>query len=236
MRVLLRYWPVLSLTCVSMSALAQGDPKSAEALATIGNFGREFCVAADSTSTSTTVELSGDAKVKLNAVIQKIVDLEVGGGAKYVDTSTKGVLQKDLATAHMDTNKCRLRVLEILMERLLPATTPDPSATKIAGRWRDSSDDSHFINVVVHGQSFHSVEYDRFGRPVASVDGVISQGNVEGSAYIEPTPAGAKLVVIPERTLFGTVSMRLSEDATRLVGTFVTKNEKWAVKVEWVRP
>ncbi len=42
---------------------------------------------------------------------------------------------------------------------------------------------------------------------------------------------GATLFVIPERTLFGTVGMRLSDDATGLVGTFVTKNEKFALSL-----
>ncbi|WIT12210.1 hypothetical protein PFX98_00990 [Paucibacter sediminis] len=231
-----------SLLCLLLfqagAAVAQADSgaTSNEALATISGFAREFCLSADSTSRSTSVELSGDAKVKLNAVISKIVGLEIGGGGKYIDTNTEGVLQKDLAAAYQDTNRCRMAVLELLGNRLLPAQAPSASAARMAGRWRDGTDDTVFINVVVRGRDFHSIEYNRFGQPTGSIDAVVAEGNVEGMYFIEPTQPGNKTFVVAERTMVGTVTMRLSQDEQRLVGTFVTKKANMAVPFEWVRP
>src|SRR5262249_21920562 len=118
------------------AALAQASDTAAsnDPFMVVASFAREFCISPDSTSSSNSVELSGDAKVKLNALISKVVDLEVGGGGKYIDTKTQGVLQKDLAAAYQDTNRCRLTVLELLKDRLLPPQVPDTSASKMAGR------------------------------------------------------------------------------------------------------
>jgi hypothetical protein len=53
---------------------------------------------------------------------------------------------------------------------------------------------------------------------------------------LEPTPPDAKLFVVPQRELVDTINMRLSDDATRLLGTFVANSKKMATKIEWVRP
>jgi hypothetical protein len=100
----------------------------------------------------------------------------------------------------------------------------------------DATDNSHFVDVIVQGQNFHSVEYNSRGQPIASYDGAIANSNVQGSAYLEPTPPDAKLFVVPQRELVDTINMRLSDDATRLLGTFVANSKKMATKIEWVRP
>lgn len=215
------------------AAVAQADRDTAsnEALATISTFAREFCLSADSTSHNTSVELSGDAKVKLNSIISKVVDLEVGGGGKYIDSKTEGVLQKDLAAAYQDTNRCRMAALELLANRLLPPQVPDASASKMAGRWQFENDNKSFVNVVIHGRDFRAVEYNRHGKPSASIDAKVTDGNVEGIYFFEPQSG----LTITERLMVGTVNMRLSQNDQRLVGTLVTKTGA-AIKIEWVRP
>ena len=60
MRAILRSSILVPLLGFSAVVNAQADPKGVDPLATIGAFAREFCLAADSTSQSTTVELSGE--------------------------------------------------------------------------------------------------------------------------------------------------------------------------------
>lgn len=79
--------------------------------------------------TGSEVQLSGDAKAKLDSVIAKVVDLGVEGTGKYKSSRSQGVLQKDLAEALKTSTDCKLVVFNKLVARLLPSSQPDtPSA------------------------------------------------------------------------------------------------------------
>jgi len=220
-----------------MPAAAQNDTANMnQALAAIAGFAREMCVSVSPESSSTSLELSGDARAKLDLVIAKIADLGVGGSAKYLDASSKGVLQKDLSQSYKDSNECRLRVLDVLKDKLLVAETPDPIASRLPGLWYVKDDKNSMISIVVKGRSFHSTEFTR-GKATATISGSVQGDFVEGTAYLEPDPTGPLKLL--ERTEFGIVQMRLSADGQRLVGIFTTKTRPpavpRAVSFEWTR-
>jgi hypothetical protein len=66
------------------------------------------------------VELSGDAKVKLNGLLGKVADIGIGGAAKYKEGQSQGVLQSELAKAIKDGDDCRLAVSLKLIDKLIP--------------------------------------------------------------------------------------------------------------------
>lgn len=228
------------LLSLSAQADAQDDiARVGDALTMIARFASEICTGIDPATSSSSVEVSGEAKAKLDTLISKIVDLGIGGSAKYTQNQGKGVLQRDLAQAFKDANTCRLQVLETLKDRLLPTAslTANSDAQKLAGLWFASDDRSTRYSVTIRGREFHSIEFGKSGRTVGSIDGIVSNGVVEGSWYIEP----AGLVVdgkqlLTERKLGGRVVLRLDMDDRRLIGTLTTAGGKpMTIVVDWSR-
>lgn len=82
----------------------------------------KICQAVPLEQANSGIELNGDAKAKLDGLLSKLVELGLTGAAKYNNSSSKGVLQKDLATAVSDGNKCRLDVFKTLQKALLGKT------------------------------------------------------------------------------------------------------------------
>lgn len=233
-----RIFPLFFLLAIAAHVRAQEDmAKVQQALGAISRFANEICTSIDASSSSSSVEVSGEAKAKLDTLVSKIVDLGIGGSAKYTQAQGKGVLQKDLAQAFKDANTCRLQVLESLKDRLLPIANPDPQAGKFAGLWFNTGDRSTSYSVTVRGDKFHSIEFGRSGLTLSSIDGVVSNGTMEGSWYVEP--AGFMIQgkpLLTERRLAGRVLLRLTADEQRLSGTLTTSGEKqMTIKMDWSR-
>jgi hypothetical protein len=232
-------WPLLLLALSVHSDAQEDTAQIGEALSMISRFAGEMCTGVDSASSSSSFEVSGEAKAKLDTLISKIVDLGIGASAKYTQAQAKGVLQKDLAQAFKDANSCRLQVLETLKDRLLPAggSASNADAQKLAGLWFAADDRSTSHSVTIRGRRFHSIEFGKNGRTVASIDGVVSNGVVEGSWYLEPAGAvvdGKQL--LSERKLGGRVVLRLDMGDRRLIGTLTTAGSKpMTVVVHWMR-
>ena len=225
------------LGCQALPSRAQEDGvKIGQALSMISGFARDMCVTVSPDSSSNSLELAGEAKAKLDLVIAKIADLGLGGSVKYTDSSSKGVLQRDLSQAYKDSNDCRLRVLDTLIVKLLPTDMPDTGQMRLSGLWYPKDDKLGMISVVVKGRSFHSTEFTS-GKATASIDGTVQGDLVEGIAYLEPDPSST--IKISERTEFGAVQMRLSADGQRLVGIFTINVRPpavaRAVSFEWTR-
>jgi hypothetical protein len=223
---------IAALAFVGVANAQTDQQKMSDALSAIGKFAQDFCVTAGSTSTSSSTELSGEAKAKLNTLISKVATIDVGGSARHLDSETQGVLQKDLAQSYQDTNKCRLHVLDTLKSTLIPAAVVDPSAAKFAGRWRENDaglpedNDNSFINVVVHGSALHAIMYNDSGQETDYVDGVITAGNLEGTLFLANGSQFAGR---------NTVNMQLSQDEQKLEGVITFSDGRAAVKWGWRR-
>lgn len=76
------------------------------------------------------LELSGSAKVELNKLIKKIVDLGIEGAAKYKSEEWQGVLQKDLPGLLKDNIDCKIEVWKDLKDKLMVfRAKPDTTLT-----------------------------------------------------------------------------------------------------------
>lgn len=76
------------------------------------------------------MELSASGRAELARLVRYLVDIGVGGAARYQDVEYSGLLQRDLAVALRDANECRLRVYEGLKDRLLDQAIPSETATR----------------------------------------------------------------------------------------------------------
>lgn len=98
-----------------------------EALNVIADFADRICNTVPISGGSENLELSGEAKIELNNLLQKIADLGIEGAAKYQQSNYKGVLQKDLAILLQHGSKCKLEVWKDLKDKLLVSDLPPQS-------------------------------------------------------------------------------------------------------------
>jgi hypothetical protein len=91
------------------------DYRKAEPI--VKDFANSLCITPPLVSDNTKVELSGDAKIKLEKFVTKIASIDVGGAAKYIDQKSTG-LQSDLAKAIKDSNDCKVAVFMELYTKL----------------------------------------------------------------------------------------------------------------------
>lgn len=216
--------PSLAATLVTSFAscvLAADDPASTlQALALISKFANEICAPVSDKSTSKSLEYSGEAKIKLDALFSKIADLGIGGSVRMADLTTQGILQKDLAQAYQNSNECRLHIFDSLRDRLLPPALPDPLAARMAGRWRsgDSTPKGlESILVVIRGNQVQATETDRNGRPIVTFEGAASGGVVDGEAFAEINPT----INLTARKSMGKFQLQLSADGQHIYGYIV---------------
>lgn len=71
------------------------------------------------------IELSATVNAKLNNLIKNLFDVGVGLDADYKSKESQGVLQQDLAPLLEKGLACRLEVLKLLQDRLLPIRDDD---------------------------------------------------------------------------------------------------------------
>ena len=127
----------LLFACASCASLAQTAPaasapapaatlaeRQAQALNEISKYARENCEAPATRGSSSSLELSGNAKLGLSKLVKKIGDLGIEGAGKYESKESEGILQKDLAVAMKDTRNCKMKVMEMLVDRMVPSVKP----------------------------------------------------------------------------------------------------------------
>jgi hypothetical protein len=112
----------LGLVLLFMQPLkAQDLEAQTKALRAISAFAAETCgnpVALEGSSTN--LELSGDVKAQLRGLVAQVADLGVAGAGKYKNDAYKNVLHEQLAEALKDNATCKLKVFELLHEKMIP--------------------------------------------------------------------------------------------------------------------
>src|SRR5437016_4979253 len=90
------------------------DPQSLkhqeEVLKAIADFADRICKDIPLTGKEESLELSAKGKADLSALLKKIADLGIQGGAKYQRAEYQGLLSKDLAVALKNSTDCKLKV------------------------------------------------------------------------------------------------------------------------------
>jgi hypothetical protein len=100
---------------------AQDLDAQTKALRAISAFAAETCgnpVAFEGTSTN--LELSGDIKAQLQGLVAQVAAVGMTGAGKYKSDAFKNVLHEQLAEALKDNATCRLKVFELLQQKMVP--------------------------------------------------------------------------------------------------------------------
>jgi hypothetical protein len=100
-------------------AQAPGDGQMQQALDMVGAFAERLCGTVSLQGSKTSTELSANAKADLNGVINRLVDLGIGGAADYKTEQYQGLLQADFVNALKDNATCRTSVLALLKDKLI---------------------------------------------------------------------------------------------------------------------
>lgn len=95
------------------------DARISEALKMITDTAAQICESAPLEESGSGVTLSGDAQAKLGGLVGRIANLGLTGTGQYHSERSVGVLQKDLASAIQNSNKCKLQVFQTLERDLI---------------------------------------------------------------------------------------------------------------------
>jgi hypothetical protein len=113
-------YSLIFLTSISAPVNADDLAAQAQALKVISSFASETCGSAiPLEGDNKHLELSGDVKAELAGIVKKVADLGISGAGKYQSDQFKNVLHEQLAQALQDTSKCKLRVFELLQEKMI---------------------------------------------------------------------------------------------------------------------
>jgi hypothetical protein len=127
----------------------------------IRDFANSLCITPPLEQSSKQVELSGDAKLKLDAILKKLTDIGFGGAAKSIDQHSRGVIQSDLA----DSDDCKIAVFTALIPKLL-----EPHYHT---EWSDEK--TTFCTVYMHQPSDNSPCSNCYGHCTAPNDGTVTR-------------------------------------------------------------
>lgn len=100
-------------------AIADELDKQQKALNIINEFADKVCGEIPDWGASSKVELGGKVNVELPKFIKKLVDIGVEGVAKYQTSKHSGILQSDLAKVLKDRRDCKVKVTELLIDKLI---------------------------------------------------------------------------------------------------------------------
>ncbi|MGD0105784.1 MAG: hypothetical protein ABSC06_17355 [Rhodopila sp.] len=89
-------------------------------LASIAGFADKICNVIPTTGERQSAEANGNVKAELNGLLKKLGDLGISGTGGYSAEEYAGVLQKDLANAIKNNSDCKLTVVRMLVDRVLP--------------------------------------------------------------------------------------------------------------------
>lgn len=107
-------------------SIAETLQQQKAALKVISSAAGDICQGTPLETTRENVELTTSARAKLSGTIRKVVDAGISGAATFNQTRSKGILEKDLASAIRDGNYCRRNVFNVLVPRMLPSHPTAP--------------------------------------------------------------------------------------------------------------
>jgi hypothetical protein len=149
---------------LSILTQAYGDDLDTQqkALNYIADYADRTCSKIPLEGSSKDVRLSAEGRADLNEFLKKFAD--IGGGASIVsrDIEYQGVLQKQLADSIKDSSNCKLNVLKILREKMLPSPKSDLSKSKPDFAVRVDKEDG--IYIVNEGGDAENIGYDMEAR------------------------------------------------------------------------
>jgi hypothetical protein len=112
---------ILVFSFVTESESASNDLESkATALNILSKTATDLCKDIPIYGEGTDVELTGEAKAEIDNLIKKVIDLKVGGAARYISDDYKGVLRKDLAIVLKNSTDCKVEVLKLFHDDFFP--------------------------------------------------------------------------------------------------------------------
>jgi hypothetical protein len=109
----------LLILCFGRVSIAQSAEEQQKALAAITDAADRICASVPIEGSGTNVQLTGEAKAKLDGVVKKIADLGIEGAGKYESEEYKGLLRQDLAAGLKSNSDCKLTVLKVLQEKMI---------------------------------------------------------------------------------------------------------------------
>jgi parallel beta-helix repeat protein len=105
-----------------------------QALKQITDAAERLCGTVATTGSANTLKVKGDIRAELNGLVKKLADLGVKGAGEIETTSYEGVVQQELTTALRDVRECKLKVFQLLEDKLIlrnPASVPQRSPAGI---------------------------------------------------------------------------------------------------------
>lgn len=124
-RMLVKPWLyfLFGVLCLLVSARASiANANTEEALALITDTAQKICNDVPTAGERQSVEVNGNVKAELAGLLKKLGNVGVSGTGGYSSDEYAGLLQKDLAAALKDNSDCKLTVLKLLLDRVLPQT------------------------------------------------------------------------------------------------------------------
>jgi hypothetical protein len=128
------------LAAVALSVLLAADPlvaqaqSTSEALQQITDTADKICGLVATSGNKSTAQATGEIKAELNGLIKRLADLGVSGGAEVSSSKYEGLLQQDLPTAMRDVIECKLKVFNVLQEKLITSNKQGDSASELEAR------------------------------------------------------------------------------------------------------
>ena len=108
------------LMLLAAQVAAQDLDSAGKALKLIGDFANGLCNTPSLKGSSSSLELSGNAKAEVSKLLKQLAELKIEGAAKYQNAEYEGLLQKDLANSLKDSNTCKQKVFNDLNDKLIP--------------------------------------------------------------------------------------------------------------------
>lgn len=120
------FFVVSSLICSFGNANAASSLEDQEkALNVIADFADRICSNIRLEGSGSAVELNGEAKAELKGLLKKFANLGIGGTGKYEETAWSGVLQKDIATILQKNADCKLKIVDLLKDKITSTNHED---------------------------------------------------------------------------------------------------------------
>ena len=108
------------LICFCCTGLSPARADMKGDLAAIAEFADKICNVIPTTGERLSAEVNGNVKAELNGLLKKLGDVGISGTGGYSAEEYAGVVQKDLADAIKNNSDCKLVVVKLLVDRVLP--------------------------------------------------------------------------------------------------------------------
>lgn len=105
------------LAALQICTTAYAGDSRKEALADISAFAKDVCTTAPINGETRTVRFDAIAQAKTDALLQKLAAINIGGAASLIQTNYIGVIQEELAGSIKDSNECKSKLSEKLIDK-----------------------------------------------------------------------------------------------------------------------